>query len=288
MHARQGFGLAHVNALDARVGNGTVQHLGDQHALQVNVRGERGLALHEFDRVHLGLGLAHPAVSLRLRHHLHLGEHVHRGGHAALHGGRWCQGFPVVFRLCLHSRVRLQDGGLFGQGHVLTPHPGRGQVHRFHNLLVPCAPAQDARDGLPDFRIRRVGVAVQQVLGGQDERGGAVTTLDGAGLHEGLLDGVQSPGRLPAPHRVLAQGLGGGDGFALHLGRQGYTGQPGLTLHQHGAVAAGAVLAAVLDAVIPQLAQGLEQGGVGGNLQGVGLTVDVKRYTHLAFLIHGG
>ncbi len=51
-------GGAGVDALDARMGDGAVQHLGVQHAAALEIGGKSRLALHQLDGIHLGLGLA--------------------------------------------------------------------------------------------------------------------------------------------------------------------------------------------------------------------------------------
>src|SRR5690606_15451667 len=67
----------------------------------------------------------------------------------------------------------------------------RGGPHGIHDLLVARAPAQVARERLPDLRVGRVRVALQQVVGGDDQAGRAEAALHGPALQEGLLDGVQ-------------------------------------------------------------------------------------------------
>src|SRR5689334_14852072 len=67
--------------------------------------------------------------------------------------------------------------------------PGGRQADRVHDLLVARAAAQVARQRLADVRVGRVRVALQHLVGGDQQTGGAEAALDGAGVDERLLDG---------------------------------------------------------------------------------------------------
>src|SRR3954468_7215522 len=67
--------------------------------------------------------------------------------------------------------------------------PGGREADRVHDLLVAGAAAQVARQRLADVRVARVGVALQHLVGGDQQPRRAEAALDGAGVDERLLDG---------------------------------------------------------------------------------------------------
>src|SRR5438876_521512 len=64
-----------------------------------------------------------------------------------------------------------------------------GETHRVHDLFVARAAAEVARERLADVRVGRARVALEQLVGRDQEAGGAEAALDGARVDERLLDG---------------------------------------------------------------------------------------------------
>src|SRR5262249_4546163 len=94
----------------------------------------------------------------------------------------------------------------------------RGSVHhRFDDLVVAGAPAQVAGQPVSDLGLARVGLALEERLGGHDEPRRADAALERGVLEEHLLDRVERlapgraldgvdppPGDLTAPHEARA------------------------------------------------------------------------------------
>ena len=115
-----------------------------------------------------------------------------------------------------------------------------------------------------------LGFSVSKRFGGQQLRRGAIAALDGAGLDERLLERMQPFGVLPALLRVLAQRLDRRHTMAVGLGRQHRARSDRHAVEQHGAGAAFARLAAVLDAEHAVPPQRVEERFVDGDVPGLG------------------
>src|ERR1700722_14950918 len=102
--------------------------------------------------------------------------------------------------------------------------------HRFHDVLVAGAAAQVAGQRPPHVFLRRIGVAVEQVLGGHHHARRAEPPLEAGLLPEPLLDRVQLARR--------GQALHGGDLPAVALHRQHGAGLDGRAVDAHRAGAA--------------------------------------------------
>src|SRR5437879_4090319 len=169
--------------------------------------------------------------------------------------------------------LRVPIQGLPRRLGLLPPHASRSQFHGLVNLQVSRAAAQVARQRLLDLVTRGSRILAEQRFRGEQEGGRTVPALRRAELGEGVLERMQRP----APCHSL-------DGFhAVPRAREAehQTGKHGLAVHEHGAGAALAQLAAMLRAGETQvLAQHFEQGLVGreGNLDG--LAVQLERDLH--------
>ena len=166
------------------------------------------------------------------------------------------------------KQVRRRRDAAVDRLHRLAPQDRRRPQDGLHRLQVAGATAQHTGERLAHLRLAGVGLTAQQRLRSQDHGRRAVAALDGAGFDEGLLQRVQPGCGAPAQLRVLTERLhrlqAGPSAWAASI-TQAFTGSPS---KQHGAGAALAGLAAVLDAVDPQvLAQRPEQGGIPGDLQ---------------------
>src|SRR5665811_983252 len=111
----------------------------------------------------------------------------------------------------------IRDRGTRGTGRPsLTPfrtrQPVRGEMHRIEDLLVSRAATEVSGERLADLRVARMLAALEQVMGGDDQPGGAEAALDRAGLEEGLLHRVQLV--------AVAQALDGHDVSTLGLTRR--------------------------------------------------------------------
>src|SRR5690348_12369710 len=152
----------------------------------------------------------------------------------------------------------------------------RGRQHGRGDLRVGRAAADVAAHPLPD-----AGVVARVPLGDAGHRRyqlarGAVAALEGVVLGEGLLDRVQLPAR-------SRQALHGGDLPARALHDQGQAAVHPAPVDQHGAGAAGALVAALLGPGEPRfLAQPVEQGGPGRDDGGPVAVVDPQRDLHAA------
>ena len=110
-------------------------------------------------------------------------------------------------------------------------------MHGIHDVIVAGAAAEVARDRLPNLLIRGIGIFFQEGFEGHHEAGGAEAALQGVGLVEGFLDGMQMIG-------VGGQALDGEDVVAVGLHREEQAGADGLAVEKDGAGAADAMLAA--------------------------------------------
>src|SRR5438876_8340357 len=180
--------------------------------------------------------------------------------------------FPTTRRAAgCFLRVPIQ--GLPRRLGLLPPHASRSQFHGLVNLQVSRAAAQVARQRLLDLVTRGSRILAEQRFRGEQEGGRTVPALRRAELGEGVLERMQRP----APCHSL-------DGFhAVPRARQAehQTGKHGLAVHEHGAGAALAQLAAMLRAGETQvLAQYFEQGLVGREGDLDGLAVQLERDLH--------
>ena len=133
---------------------------------------------------------------------------------------------------------------------------GDRRLDGFEDLLVAGTPAQAAGQRFLDLIARRIGVLVEERLGGDQKPRRAIAALRGAEVGEGFLQRMQpAVGDEPFYCRDVAAAAVD----AKHQARQHR-----LAVEQHGARAALTKLAAVLRAAQVQvLTQHLEQGLVG-------------------------
>src|SRR5579875_637121 len=151
---------------------------------------------------------------------------------------------------------------------ALLQAPGRAQ-HRLVNLRVPGAPAEIARQRLPDFCQGRRGISCEKGTGGQNEPWSAESTLRAAGFHEGLLDRVQLS--------VLGQALDGRNLGVLVAGSQRHAGQCRPPVNEHRAAATAGVVASALGAGQAEIfAQHFQQQSVRRDSQFVEMAVDAE------------
>ena len=133
------------------------------------------------------------------------------------------------------------------------PEQTGGQQDAVQDLHIPRAAADVPADGCGGLFSRGVGVRVDECLGAQDHPGDAEAALHCAGLPERI--GVH--GLLP-----VGETLHGQDALSLQFIRLRHACLYGLSVHEHGAGAAGALAAAVLDAcemqLVPKEAQELQ------------------------------
>src|SRR3989449_7288684 len=180
--------------------------------------------------------------------------------------------FPIT-RKAAGRFLRVPIQGLPRRLGLLPAHARRGQFHGFVDLQVSRAAAQVARQRLLDLVPRGSRVLAQQRFRGEQEGGRTVPALGRSELGEGVLERMQRPTR---GHPL--------DGFhPMPRARQAehQTGKHGLAVHEHGAGAALAQLAAVLRAGETQvLAQHFEQGLVGREGDLDGLAVQLERDLH--------
>src|SRR2546423_3969839 len=180
--------------------------------------------------------------------------------------------FPTT-RKAAGRFLRVPIQGLPRRLGLLPAHARRGQFHGLVDLQVSGAAAQVARQRLLDLVTRGSRVLAEQRFRGEQEGGRAVPALRRAELGEGVLERMQRP----ASCNPL-------DGFhATPRAREAehQTGQHGLAIHEHGAGAALAQLAAVLRAGETQVfAQHFEQGLVGRESDLDGLAVQLERDLH--------
>ena len=193
-----------------------------QQAADLDVVGERGIALHQPQRIHLVLRHAHHDCGGPIG-----------CGHYARHRRRG----PVRRRRVRIRRARSgqpTDGQRLHRRRLLPAAHRRRAADRLHDLHVAGLAIEDARQRVPDLGLGRIIVAVQQRLDGQDERPCRVTRLQRPGIYQRLLD------RMQLAHRRV-QVFHGRDRVAVRLGRQEYVGgyQPAVKQHGSGAGLAG-------------------------------------------------
>src|SRR5882757_7690245 len=127
---------------------------------------------------------------------------------------------------------------------ALRPEFVGGPQHRLHDVLVAGAPAQVAGQRPADVFLARVGVLVQQGLGGHHHPGGAEPALQAVLLLEALLQRVQlTRGGQP---------FDGADLAPVHLDGQHGAGLDRPPVYQHGARAAVRGVAAHVRAGQPE------------------------------------
>src|SRR5438270_4648536 len=180
--------------------------------------------------------------------------------------------FPTT-RKAAGRFLRVPIQGLPRRPGLLPAHARRGQFHGLVDLQVSGAAAQVARQRLLDLVPRGSRVLAEQRFRGEQEGGRTVPALRRAELGEGVLERMQRP----APCHSL-------DGFhAVPRAREAehQTGKHGLAVHEHGAGAALAQLAAMLRAGETQVfAQHFEQGLVGRERDLDGLAVQLEGDLH--------
>ncbi len=205
-----------VDVEDAGVGVGAVQQLGEQHPPQLDVVGERRIALGQLHCVDL---------DLRLAHHRHL-RHVHRR-HDSWYGRRERRGRVVGVHLDRIRAVghRRQHDGHEGIDRVAPQHRG-GAADGFDRLDVPGLAIEDARQHVADGFVGRVGIAFEQRHRAEHHRPGRVTGLERTRRHERGLDRVQLGADV--------QRLDGGHGVAVGLHRVHHVGGHEPSVDEHG------------------------------------------------------
>ena len=210
--ARDVPGLAGVDGADPGVGDRAAQDLHVQHAGQHDVVDVVAPAPDEAVVLDASATGAHPAD-------LDLVQRLRRHGFSLSSGSA---------------------GGLrLGAAHLVG-----GPQHGLHDVLVAGAAAQVARERPPDLVLGRVGVLVEEGLGGQHHPGRAEAALEAVLLLEPLLQRVQLAGAGEALDRghLVAVGLHREHRAALHR----------LPVDQHRAGAAVGGVAAGVGAGQPQ------------------------------------
>src|SRR5437879_7036721 len=158
---------------------------------------------------------------------------------------------------------------------LLPPQAGRRQLHRLVDLQVARAAAQVARQRLLDLVTRGSRVLVEQRFGGEQEGGRTVPALRRAELGERVLERMQRPTLCHPLDRL----------HAMPRAREAehQAGEHGLPVHEHGARAALAQLAAVLRAGEAQVfAQHFEQRLVRREGHFDRLAVELERELHFS------
>src|SRR5829696_8904485 len=167
------------------------------------------------------------------------------------------KGFPTTFKSCARSAwvpssfltrplpfpscpLLVAIDALSRQLQLFAAHLRGGQLDRLVDFDVAGAAAEVAAEGLFDLVAGGRGVLREQLLGDEEEAGRAVAALRGAGVGEGLLQGVQAVLGRHAFDRLDAAFFGV---EAEHEAREHRA-----AVHEHGAGAALAQLAAVLRA----------------------------------------
>src|SRR5206468_1371622 len=144
---------------------------------------------------------------------------------------------------------------------LLGRHPDR-----LDDLVVTGAPAEIPEHPLPDLRLARVRIRVEERLGRHDLARGADAALKSAGVDERLLDGMES--------LVLGEALDGRDRAAVREDRQRDAGADHLAVEKNGARAADADAAPFLGAREPEIVpEAVEERAVGGNLHVVRFSI---------------
>ena len=206
--------LRRVDALDARVRLGRAEDFAVEHARQRDVVGEARLAHALRARVHLAEGLAdRPSVLAPLRF------------------------FPVR----LHRLLFVAVDALARQLGLFAAHARGGQLDRLVNLDVAGAAAEVAGEGFFDLFARRVGVRLQAALW---RRGGSRACSSRTARRRCRRRSSCSGWRPSA----VAMPLDGLDLAPLGVEAEHEARKNGAPVHEHGARAALAQLAAVLRA----------------------------------------
>jgi len=109
-------------------------------------------------------------------------------------------------------------------------HFARGVSDGCNNVLVAGAPAYIAAESLANVGVRRVGLAIKEVMRAHDHAGGTEAALQAVLLPEPVLKGMQLV--------TCGQTLYGSDAATVGLNRQYGTGFDGTAVHQHGTSAA--------------------------------------------------
>src|SRR5215813_4650996 len=136
---------------------------------------------------------------------------------------------------------RLPEQSLCGGGsHGLPLLPGRhvlsGPLDRLDDVVIAGAPAEVALELVPDLVFARVRVALEDLVRRHDHARRAETALESVLLPEALLDGVKLA--------VFGQALDRGDGGAIGLDRKERARLHRQPIHEDGAGAALARVAA--------------------------------------------
>ena len=270
VHAGQRQRLALVDAHDAGVGVRAGQQAAVEHAGHLHVVGKDGAPLDKLERVDLRLRLVDDGCFWRGKFYRHrLSARLHVGAArldtiATIAAGR---PFPPF------GRVDDVDG--VGR-QILAAQLCRRAQHGLHRFEIAGAAAEHAGQRRTHFAFRRVGLLVQQLLGGQQLRRRAEATLDRATGDELLLQRVQIMiARATEPFGRDDRGAVGLCGqhdaavdepVAVRIVRR--------TRQQDGVGAAFARLVAVFDAEIAQAAQRRAQQFTGVNVDCVVGAVD--------------
>src|SRR5882724_7053005 len=137
------------------------------------------------------------------------------------------------------------------------------------DAAIGAAAADDAVHGADDFVVGRVALFLEEGKSGHDHAGGAVGALHGAGVEEGLLEGVEAA--------LLFEALDGGDFSPPDSADGGAAGTDREAIEQDGAGAALAFAAAVFGAGEAEVvAKDAEQGAFAIDVDPEVLPVHVK------------
>src|SRR3954462_8325549 len=158
------------------------------------------------------------------------------------------------------------SGLVLGMGALLL-HLLGGVLDGLHDVHVPGAAAEISGDGLPDLRLARVLVAIEERAARQHHSRRAVAALQAVLLPESFLHGVELS--------VLLEPLDGGDLAPVGLHREERARLHRLSVEQHGARAAMARVATDVRSRHPQvLAQEVDEEQPRLDLPLLGLSVD--------------
>lgn len=130
----------------------------------------------------------------------------------------------------------------------------RGEADGFDDARVSAAAAEVAFEGGADGGVGGFGLGVEEGDGAEDHGWRAEAALEGGGVEEGLLDGVEGAGG-------GGEAFDGGDGLVGEGGGGRDTGADGAAVDENGAGAALAFAAAVLGSgEVEAFAEGVEEG----------------------------
>ncbi len=96
---------------------------------------------------------------------------------------------------------RVDESGV-NRGRRLATQQRGGTQHRVHRAQIAGLPVEDAGQSIARLRLGRIGVPLDEGLGGEDHRRRGVARLDGTRLDKRLLDGMQPPRRVEALDRL--------------------------------------------------------------------------------------